>query len=547
MPIRFLLFLVVNLLLAPWNLVRALRRRPRWVTVRLDGAVPERPPRHRFPFRRARMPTVAALRALAEKAKRDRALVGVVLQIDQLHAGWARLESLRGVVAELRAAGKRVVAHLSSPGNRELYLACACDEILVDESGPVALTGLAAEVGFYGDALRRLGVDPELMHVGDYKSFSDTFTRGDMSPAHREALDAILDGIAGRLVAAIAESRRVDAARARALVDGGPYLVQDALASKLVDGVCYRDELPARLGARREQMGSLARYLKGPRWLRLLRRRMVAVVTLEGAIVSGEGGDFPQRTLGGDSAARTIAALADQPRVAAVVLHVDSRGGSSAASDRIWREVARLAERKPVVAYFDDVAASGGYYLAAACSAIVAQPSTLTGSIGVVTGKFSLERLLARFAVGTALVTRGRAAAMNSFRRSYDDEERARLRAEMMGVYHQFVGRVAAGRKLPVEEVERIAQGRVWLGADAHARKLVDRLGGLADAVADAEARARRRPGERFLVHDVHLRRERVAPLRALTGPVSADALAALVWPWRERVLALATDLPEIG
>jgi len=540
MPIRFLLFIVVNLLLLPFNLLKALRRRAHWVTVRLDGAVAERPARRRFPFRRSRSPTVASLAELAERAREDRALAGVILEIDQLQAGWARLESLRGAVRALRDAGKRVVAHLSSPGNRELYLACACDQVLVDESGPIGLTGLAAEVGFYGETLRRYGVDPELEHIGDYKSFSDTFTRTEMAPAHREALDAVLDGIAARLYGALAESRRVDEARARALVDGGPYLTADALAAGLVDGVCYRDELPARLGFAQSRMAPLARYLSRPRWYRLSRRRAIAVVTLEGGIVSGEGADFPQKLVGAEAAGRTLAALRDDGRVAAVVLHVDSRGGSAAASDRIWREVARLGDKKPVVAFLDDVAASGGYYVAAPCAAILAQPSTLTGSIGVVAGKFAVERLLQKLGVGTAVLARGRAAAMGSARVRYDDDGRARLKAEMAGVYRQFVARVAAGRRLAVERVEESAQGRVWLGAAARERGLVDALGGLADAVARAAERARRRPSERFQVVDAHVRRDRVSPLRALTGP---GALRSLIWPFRDRVLALSDEI----
>jgi protease-4 len=247
LPLRAALVLLFNLLLLPRNLLRLLRRRAAWVTVRLDGPIAERPPRRRFLFRRAGGVSVAALQELAREAARDRNVLGVVLEIEALHVGWARLESLRAAVAALRAAGKRVVAHLSSPGNKELYLAWACDEVLADESGPLALTGLLVESGFYGEALRRLGVDPELDRIGEYKSFADTLTRSDMAPPHREMLEAILDGLERRFLGALAAGRGVTPERARTLVDGGPYLPHAAVAAGLLDGVLYRDELPARL------------------------------------------------------------------------------------------------------------------------------------------------------------------------------------------------------------------------------------------------------------------------------------------------------------
>jgi protease-4 len=262
-------------------------------------------------------------------------------------------------------------------------------------------------------------------------------------------------------------------------------------------------------------------------------RRAVTVLTLEGNIVPGEGDGPFMAACGAEPAVRALSALREEPRVAAVVLHVDSRGGSAAASDRIWREVSRLAAAKPVVAYLGDVAASGGYYVAAPCGWIVAQPTTLTGSIGVVAGKFSVERLLDRLGVGSAILTRGRAAAMNSFRRGYDEEERARLRAELEATYRQFLEKVAAGRKFPVERADEVGRGRVWLGQDAATRGLVDQVGSLAEAVTVAEGRARRRPRERFALVDVHLH------------PRRAGLLASLSALSRERALLLGLP-PEI-
>jgi protease-4 len=441
----------------------------------------------------------------------------------------------------LRAHGKKVIAHLSSPGNRELYLASACDEILADESGPLALTGLAAEVGFYGEALRRVGIDPELEHIGDYKSFSETFTRAEMSPAHREATDAILDGIEGRLLDGIAAGRKITKERARELVDGGPYLPEAAKAAGLADAILYRDQLPERLSVAAGKIVPLEAWIhRRPRWRPLFRKRAIAVLSLEGAIVSGEGSDLLQKTVGAESAVRALSSLRDNPRVAGVVLHVDSRGGSAAASDRIWREVSLLQNKKPVVAYLDDTAASGGYYIVAPTAWIVAQPTTLTGSIGVVAGKFSVERLLDRFGVGTALLTRGRAAAMHSIRRRYDDDGRGRLKAEMAGVYQQFVGKVASGRKMEPARVETLAQGRVWTGHDAKTRGLVDEIGDLAAAVKLAREKSAR-PGEKLEVRDALVRKQRGGLLKSLSGASLRDLFA----PLGERVLLLG-DLPTV-
>ncbi|HEY3355821.1 MAG TPA: S49 family peptidase [Polyangia bacterium] len=550
-PVRLIVAAVVNLALAPRNLVRALRRKPQWVRVRLDGALPERPPKRRF-LKRPRTVSLAALADVGRALARDRGVHGVLLEIDAIHAGWARLASLRNQIAAWRALGKRVVAHLSSPGNAELFVAMACDEILCDESGPISLTGLATESGFYGEALRRLGVDAELEREGPYKSYAETFTRSDMSAENKEALDAILDGMQRHLLAAIADGRRLTAEQARALVDAGPYLADSALKAGLVDAVLYRDQVPAHLGARNDEaIVGVHRYLAThPTWFRpgiLHRKRRIAVLSLEGNIVSGPGSDVLMQTCGAETANAALRELRKDPAVAAVVLHVDSRGGSAPASDRIWREVKRLGEEKPVVAVLGDVAASGGYYVVAPCAHIVAQPTTLTGSIGVVAGKLAFERLLEKLGVGTALLVRGQAAAMRSVRRRYDEVGRRRLREELLGIYRQFVGRVQTGRGLEPAAAEAAAKGRVWTGEDAQARRLVDELGGMPEAIAAAKARARRHPGEELQVFDYEVKPE-LAGLKSLIG--EAQALERLVGSVRalldERVLLYADRVPKI-
>jgi protease-4 len=412
-----------------------------------------------------------------------------------------------------------------------------------------------AEASFYGDALRSWGIDAELMNKGEYKSFAETFTRGDMSTAHREVMDAILDSIFQNFLRGIADGRKIDMDQARSIVDGGPYLSAAALQAKIIDHIGYRDELSTYLKIEQESdiFDSQKYWARKIKWWRptLLRsKRWIAVLSMEGTIIPGEGRFRLMQTCGAEPAIRALDLLRQQRRIAGVVLHIDSRGGSAVASDRIWRAVSRLADAKPTVAYFGQVAASGGYYLAAPCHWIVAQPNTLTGSIGVVAGKLSIERLLDRFKIGTTMLIRGKAAAMNSIRRRYDEIGQERLQKEIDGLYRQFVSRVDSGRKIPKEQVEAVARGRVWTGADAVDRGLVDQLGNIAEAIEIAKSRARRRPKEQFDVIDIMPRAKRrgiVTWLRSFMGHDSillepCDLLNLLK---QESAFFYAIDLPE--
>jgi protease-4 len=323
--------------------------------------------------------------------------------------------------------------------------------------------------------------------------------------------------------------------------------------------VRYVDEIPKFISDPPPRLASFGEWqasrLVPPRWKPLFGRgRRVRVVSLHGGIVGGEGTDFPRRTVGGEAAARSLDAARKDRRVAAVVLHVDSRGGSAAASDRIWRETVRLAAEKPVVAYFDDVAASGGYYLACAATKIVAQPATLTGSIGVVAGKLNLAGLYDKIGLRSVVLTRGDASAMHLASRGFTDDERARLAAEVDALYRQFVGKVAAGRKLEPDAAEAVARGRVWIGAHARERGLVDELGDAERAIELARSLARRRAGEKLPVEDVIVtprRRNLLARLLVSRGedelplPGPLGEVVDLVSLARERVVMLADFLPR--
>jgi len=534
-PFRLLALVLANLFRLLQNGLRRLRRRPRWVRLVLRQPLPARPMRIP-PFRR-RGPSLAGLSDLCRDLAADAHVEGVVVELHALGGGWAHAQTLRGLLARLRSAGKRVIVHLSSPSTRHYYVACAADKIAMDESGFLDLRGLAAEVTFFGGALGKVGLEPELGYRGAYKSFAETLMRSDMSAAHREALDAVLDRIEEELVAALA-ARNLPRERAALLLAGGPYTGARALELGLVDAVGYADEVT------QGNVVPVEAWLRArPRpWVRFplhRGRRRLLVLPLHGNIVGGEGG--AGRTLGSDAAERALEAATRDGGVTAVVLHVDSRGGSAPASDKIWHAVKRLAAAKPVVAYLDEVAASGGYYLALGATKIVAQPATLTGSIGVVAGKVSIAGLYEKLGLVSVVLQRGPAAAMDLATRPYSDDEKGRLAAEIDAIYAQFVRRVVDGRKLAPEAAEAAAQGRVWIGADAHARGLVDELGDVDAARALAEKLARVRP-EKTVEGAVQPRRRSlltrmVAVEPGLLGPVAdlfalAGERALLLAPW---------------
>lgn len=500
--------------------------RPRWVRIDIDRQLRPRPSPRRWFVPKHR--SLEQLHRLVDELVKDAKLQGVVVRLRSTPAGWAAQQSLRELIGRLRAAGKRVVVHLSGATLSEYYVACAADTVVADEAGPLQLTGVAAETVFWAEALEKIGVRAQAEFKGEYKSFAEKFTRADMSEAHREAVDAILDHIDAELREAVASGRGVDGDRAGALIGGGPYMAREAADAGLVDAVLYWDELPEWLGDKKTRLAKSRAWtrarLRPLRWRPLLPRRRVRVISLHGAIVTGEGAEFPRQLLGSRAAERALDRARKDRRTAAVVLHIDSRGGSAHASDLIWRSVVRLARKKPVVAYFDNVAASGGYYLACAATKIVAQPLTITGSIGVVGGKLDLSGLYDKLGLHAVTLTRGEAAAMNNASRGYSEEERRRLRHEIEAMYEQFLRKVAEGRNLSLERADEVARGRVWVGRDAAERGLVDELGGAESAIALAKRLGAKRPKQKLDTLDVG-----VTPKRS--GLLSRGLGAQLVLP----------------
>ena len=471
--------------------------RPLYALLDLSGPYPE----HRTGrFRWIRQPqSIDELRdQLKQIAGSDAA--GVVLTMSSLQAGLASVQSMRSALAGLRRAGKRVVAYVPEADMRTYYLASAADTIVMPEAGALDIAGLRAEMTFFKDALDRLGVAGAFEQMGEYKGAAEPFTRAAMSEAMRESLSAVLDSMFAEAIAETAEARGIEPAALRAAVDRAPLSAAEARAAGLVDGILFEDELPRFLQTPPRLPPVILPWTLARRRLQKPLRwrageRVIAMIGVRGIIQMGESRNRPPLPIpflggaatGHATVARAFRVVERNPLFAGVILSIDSPGGSALASDLIWREVSRVNRTKPVVAYLGNVAGSGGYYVAVGASRIIAQATTLTGSIGVIGGKFTVRGLATRIGVNREILARGEAATMASPFVSYSAEDRRRLRRHMEETYDRFVGRVAEGRRMPREDVLAVARGRVWTGRQARERGLVDRLGDFPTAVAAAK------------------------------------------------------------
>jgi protease IV len=447
--------------------------------------------------RRLLRPTLRALHEAAE----DRHVVGLIAKVGGIWP-WGTMQELRRGVQAFAASGKPTLAWAESFGEvgfRDMaayVLATAFGELWLQPGGGVGLLGVGIETPFVRGTLDRLGIEPQFEQRHEYKNAADVLLRKEFTAAHREALERLAESVFSDAVETIADARGLTHDQVRELIDTGPRTASEAQAAGLVDRLGYRDQA---YEAMRDRTGSEAELLFADRWRSRRkiappphRRGHVALVEVRGGITSGRTRRSPMgRQAGSDTVSAQLRAARDNDRARAVVLRVESPGGSALASEVIWREVWRLRESgKPVVVSMGDVAASGGYYIASPAEVIVALPATLTGSIGVAGGKLVVDGLLERVGVSTGSVQRGARALMYSPRRGFSEDERARFAATIDVIYNDFVGKVAAGRKRPVAEIEAVARGRVWTGRDALEAGLVDELGALRDAVRIARERA---------------------------------------------------------
>ncbi len=429
----------------------------------------------------------------------DDHVAAVLLRLREPPGGWATVQDLRQAVIELRQKGKKVYAYLESPGNALVAIASVCDRVFALPTGELGLVGIGVELTFFGAALHRLGVTPDFEAAGAYKAFGEPFTRSFPSPANQEATTELVADLHDQLLNAIAEGRGRPVDAVRELFARAPLSAADAKEAGLVDELLYPDQLEPWLeehhgkGTSLRGFTSWARRRRGLEILRALGESgpRVAVVHLEGNITVDAG----SRSLAARAVTPLLEALRESDRVVAVVLHVNSPGGSALASDLMWREVDLLAKVKPVVASFADVAASGGVYLAAPAREIFVRAGTLTGSIGVFGGKLVVADGLRQLGVHSHPVVGAPNAAVFSASRPFTDDQRARFRQSLQRFYDGFVQRVADGRKKDVAVLEPHCRGRVWSGRAAVDRGLAERVGDLDAAVARARELAGLAPG----------------------------------------------------
>jgi protease-4 len=504
----------------------ALPRRgaPAWLALRLGPGLDDLPAPH-LPLARPSGPGLLQALAVLDAAARDPFVAGVRLRFAGPLGGFGRVLSLRRAIDRVRESGRPVVAWGEVLDAPSLVVASGASRLWLPPTGSLHLVGLRFEGIFLRGLLDRLDLHPDVVRVGTHKTAGDRFTRQAMSAEEREQLEALADDLYGEIVAAIARGRGLAEDAVRALVDRGPWLGRAAVEVGLADACLYPDELerellalepaarrPGAEGDRpREVDAGLYFALRAgdPGWRPLFRELpRLAVVVARGAVHRGAG----HRGIASERLREGLDALRRDPAVRGVVLRLESPGGDALASDLLWRSVSLLAGEKPVVVSMGDVAASGAYYVAAAAGAIFAEAGTLTGSIGVVGGKIHADPLLRRLGITREAVERGARAGLLSATQGFTAEERATVQAAMQSIYATFLDRVAAGRKLSVEQVDRIAQGRVWSGARAREVGLVDAIGGPLEALAELRRRAGLAEGERAVV-ELH---PRIAPLAGL-------------------------------
>jgi protease-4 len=562
-PFRYLRWLISSLR-------RALGRPPDYILFVLESDLPALPdpplPRWQRFFSKPGL-SIKELGDRFDLIARDTRTKGVVLHLRPVPMPMATLQDLRELVSRLRAAGKRVVAWAPFYTNATYYLACACDEILMMPAGSVQPLGFSTTGMFLADALARFGVEADFVQISPYKTAADVLTKSKMSDELREQMTWLLDSQHKELIAAIAESRHLDDQAANDLVDSSPYMHDAALEKHVVDGVLSEEDLPAHLQGNpapravtpsgRETPGSnptvMATWDRARRKLNspsptLGRGKYVAILRIEGTIVDGRSGRLPVKppidipVVGGPRAGDlTIVQLARQvaadKRAAAAVLYINSPGGSATASEAMRQALDQINARKPLVVAMGPVAGSGGYWVATPSRWIVARPGTLTGSIGVLSGKVVLGGMWSKLQVHRETIAFGKHMTLASDDRAFSKEERQIVKGEIERIYELFLEVVGRARGMARADLHPIAAGRVWTGRQAHERKLVDELGGLDAAVRKARSLAGLKAS--VPAHEVH------APRRTIPPTTATGAAGYLGW-WLEGA-ALLNRTPALA
>lgn len=452
------------------------------------------------------------------KAEKDSKVQALYLHLDGVAVGWGKLDELRRAVSDFRKAGKKAFAYLEAGDGKDYLLALACDEVFLPESGTLMLTGVRAEMSFYKDLFDKIGVKADMLQMGDFKGAAEPYTRNSMSKENRQQMESVLDDFYEKsIVEVIAQSRptkKWTTEQVRKLIDNGPYPARRAVEVGLVDRLAYPDQLethfkkmlvneqvkitkdygkPEQKDA--DNVFAMLNQLMSPRKPKVSKNPKIAVIYATGTINTGKGGAslFGGQSVGSTTMVEAIRQAEEDETVKAIVLRVDSPGGSALASDLIWNALRHC--KKPVVASMSDVAASGGYYISMATRKIYAEPGTITGSIGVVGGKMTVGGLYDMVGLKTEVITRGANANLFTMSRPFNDTERQAMTNLMKDVYQQFLtkavaGRLQAGKKMTLADLEKLAGGRIWTGRQAKENGLIDELGTLDDAIASAKEMA---------------------------------------------------------
>jgi len=430
-----------------------------------------------------------------KRAKIDKRIKGIFIKISQLRSGYAKTEDLGRLLQDFRQSGKKVVAFIESAGTNGYYLSTFADKVYLLKRGDLFLSGLATEAMFLKNTFSQLGIEAQVFHIGKYKTAANMFTEDKMTEAHKESISKLLEDIYAVVLAGIARNRGQDPKKIAELVDSSPTENSVYLDNKLVDGLLYEDEVMETFEPGSDyQFVTLDTYKQTKSPLPYNGVAKIAVIFASGEIHSGPSGGrsmFGGEVMGSDTVAAQLRAARENRFIKAVVLRVDSPGGSALASDVIRREAELLSKKKPLIISMADVAASGGYWLSMSGGTIMALPQTITGSIGVVAGKFVLKGLYDKVGITKEMLKTSRYAGMFSDYRKFDDEETQKIMGVMERIYDSFLEVTSEGRGIDKVDVDKIAQGRVWAGSTAKELKLIDQLGGLDEAIKEAQTLAK--------------------------------------------------------
>jgi protease IV len=448
-----------------------------------------------------------------DKAAADDKIFGIVIHINDAELGRGKVDELRAAIDRVKKAGKKVYADLYETLSPGYLLACDCDEIIMPPVSELTVSGVRLEITYYKGLLDKLGIKADMLQMGDYKGAAEPMTRDKMSPEFRGQTEKVVEDYYQQLVETIAAQRKLDVGKVKDIIDEGLFTADRAKELGLIDHVEYFDEFRKELAEKQhvedvtlaedygkeqldeEDMSGFAGFMKmfellsgaSPRG-KVSSSQKIAVIYAVGEINTGESkGGFSGEKLGSDTIIDALREAEKDPKVVAIVLRVDSPGGSAMASDLMWREITRIKAKKPVVASMGDIAASGGYYISMGCTKIFAEPGTLTGSIGVVGGKLALKGLFDKVGISTDSISRGKNNGWMSAEEPFSDSEREVMKRMMQDCYKQFTEKAAQGRNLTQKDMESLAGGRLYSGRMAKQSKLVDEIGTLDDAVAEAK------------------------------------------------------------